>query len=107
MKPIDVLSALPRTPDIAKVVAKEVRHGEIQTQSQILSFSREMSQKSQTVSEPVKTVAENKVDSESPGGGGTFYDSHGGRGEKGADKDNPGTQHPFKGKVLDIRGDSD
>jgi hypothetical protein len=66
-----------------------------------------MSQRNQTVNEAVKTVTENKVDAESPGGGGTAYSFGGGKKQGPGEKEEPSHQHPSKGQVLDIKGDLD
>lgn len=105
MKPIDVLTSLPRSPEIARVVAAQGRHAEVQAQNQIASFARELSHKDQSVGEAVKTVTENNVDDESPGEGGAYYGQSGGKGDGKPDKDHAAPQHPSKGKVLDIKGD--
>lgn len=104
MKPIDVLTSLPRSPDIARVVANQGRQGEVQAQGQMLGFSREMNQRNHTVNEAAKTITDNKVDAESPGAGGAGYEFGGGKKDGEAEKENPGIQHPSKGQILDIKG---
>ncbi|HHY76313.1 MAG TPA: hypothetical protein GX500_06040 [Firmicutes bacterium] len=104
MKPLDALSSLPRSPDVARYAAHLTRQGEIQAQSQMAGFARELSHKNQTVGETTKTWTDNKTDTESPGGGGGFYEAateH----RRGKDESKePSVSHPSKGKILDIRG---
>jgi hypothetical protein len=70
----------------------------------MLGFAKELSHKNQTVGETTKTWTDNKTDTDSPGGGGTFYEANperrGGRDER----EEPSTLHPSKGKILDIKG---
>ncbi|MGI6662977.1 MAG: hypothetical protein ACOX4B_05805 [Bacillota bacterium] len=104
MKPLDALTSLPRSPDVARYASTLVRQGEAQAQSQMLGFAKELSHKNQTVGETTKTWTDNKTDTDSPGGGGTFYEANperrGGRDER----EEPSTLHPSKGKILDIKG---
>ncbi len=104
MKPMDALTALPRSPDVARYASTLVRQGEAQALSQMTGFARELSQKSETVSETTKTWTDNKTDTDSPGGGGAFYEANSDRKGGNNDKEDQSTLHPSKGKVLDIKG---
>ena len=101
MKPIDSLTALPRSADLARMVAAQGRHGEVQTENQAVLFAKQMDQKAQTVNEPPK--AENSVDSESAGGSAAW---EGPTEKKNETKEGgrEGSAHPSKGKLLDIQG---
>ena len=99
MKPIDVLTShrgLLTSPGLWRL---RERHAEVQVQGQLQSFTKEMSQRNQTVNEAVKTVTENKVDAESPGGGGTAYRLGGGK-KQGPGEKRPHTSIPQKARCL-------
>ncbi|HHX29573.1 MAG: hypothetical protein ACOX5Q_03125 [Bacillota bacterium] len=104
MKPLDALASLPRSPDVARYASTLVRQGEAQAQSQMIGFAKELSHRNQTVSEATKTWTDNKTDTDSPGGGGAFYDADAQHGGRSDDKEESSTLHPSKGKILDIRG---
>lgn len=104
MKPIDAISGLPRSPEIARLVAAQGHHGEIQAQGQVSGFAREMREKQFSVNEAPKTEGGN-VDTEGGGdGGNVFYDSQGRKKGHDESKEPGGSDHPSKGKILDIRG---
>jgi hypothetical protein len=104
VKPIDVLTGLPRSPDIARVVAAQGKQGELQAQSQVSIFAREMKERQSTVNEAPK-VEGSKVDAENGGEGGTaFYDAQSKKKGKEEGKESAAGSHPSKGKILDIRG---
>ncbi|MGE5578676.1 MAG: hypothetical protein ACM3WU_01430 [Bacillota bacterium] len=104
MKPIDAITGLPRSADVARIISAQGRQVEVQNQSQVAAFAREMLDRQTTVNETPK--AENAA-----------FDSDGGSGEGGhygsmpkdknsheGGKENPAGEHPAKGKILDIRG---
>ena len=101
MKPIDGLTGLPRSADLARMVAAQGRHGEVQTENQAVVFSKEMNQRAQTVNEPPK--AENSVDGESAGGS-AAWEAPSDKGGETKEGETPGSTHPSKGKLLDIQG---
>ena len=104
MKPIDALSGLPRSPDVARFVAAQGRHGEVQAQGQVSAFAREMKDKQSSVTEARK-VEGSKVGTEDGGeDGAASYDAQ--RKKKGQEegKESGAGNHPSKGKTLDIRG---
>ena len=105
MKPIDALTGLPRSPDIARIAAAQGRHGETQSQAQVSLFSREMKQRETSVNETPKTEGA-RVDSESAGGGdGSSYSPDERRKGDGREEKQAGpVTHPSKGKFLDIKG---
>ena len=105
MKPIDALTGLPRSPDIARIAAAQGRQGETQSQAQVSLFSREMKQRESSVSETPKTEGA-RVDSESAGGGGgSSYAPQERRKGDGRDEKQTGSgAHPSRGKFLDIKG---
>jgi hypothetical protein len=104
VKPIDALTGLPRSPDVARVVATQGRQGEVQAQEQVSLFSREMKERQNTVNEAQKTEG-GKVDAENAGeGGGAFYDAQGRKRGQESEKESVPGEHPSKGKILDIRG---
>ena len=80
------------------------RHGEVQNQSQALTFAREMQGRQNSVNEAHK--AENSsLDSEGGSGEGAAYgDTSGEKNPRDGEKDQTAAGHPGKGKVLDIRG---
>ncbi len=101
MKPIDTLAGLPRSADIARMVAAQGRHGEVQAESLATGFLREMTERAQTVNEAPKS--ENSVDSESAGGSAAWeFPDDRKNGKDGAKREASG--HPTKGKLLDIQG---
>lgn len=103
MKPIDAISGLPRSPDVARLVATQGHHGEVQSQGQVSGFAREMREKQGTVNEAPKAEG-GKVDTENGGeGGNAFYDAQGKKKGREEGKEG-GFDHPSKGKILDIRG---
>lgn len=103
MKPIDAISGLPRSPDIARLVATQGHRGEVQSQGQVSGFAREMREKQNSVHEAPKTEG-GAVDTEGGSeGGNAFYDAQGKK--RGRDENRDGaSDHPSKGKILDIRG---
>lgn len=106
MKPIDVITGLPRSPDIARIVDAQSRYGEVQLHDRATSFSREMSQKSASVSGITKAEG-NIVDTESGGGGGGYAGGgSAGQGHQRGERRHAerADTHPEKGRVLDIRG---
>lgn len=101
MKPVDAVSGLPRSPDIARVAAAQGRLGESQLVVGSQEFARQMAERRETVTEPPQ--ARNSPESESPGGNAAWEAP--GKGQK----ERPGerkaeTIHPTKGKILDIGG---
>ncbi|HHY45135.1 MAG TPA: hypothetical protein GX512_05435 [Firmicutes bacterium] len=104
MKPLDALTSLPKSPDVARIASTLVRQGESQAQTQMLGFAKELSHRNQTVGETTKTWTDNKTDTESPGGGGNFYDASPGRHGGKDGREESSTPHPSKGKILDIKG---
>lgn len=104
MKPIDALTGLPRSADVARVVSTQGRQGEVQSQAQVSLFSREMRERQSSVNETQETEG-GRVDAENAGGGGgTFYDAQGRKREEEPEKEGGTAEHPSKGKILDIRG---
>ncbi len=104
MKPIDALTGLPRSPDIARMVATAGRHGEVQAQGQVSVFAREMKDRQNSVNEAPKAEG-GQVDAENGGeGGGASYESPGKKNPHEGEKENTAGTHPAKGKILDIRG---
>jgi hypothetical protein len=101
MKPLEALAGLPRSADIARVVAAQGRHGEVQAESLATSFMREMTERSQAVNEAPKS--DNSVDSESAGGS-AAWESPGGKGNGNDGSRKEASGHPIKGKLLDIQG---
>lgn len=107
MRPIDALTGLPKSPEVARLVAAQVRQGELQSHSQASVFSREMRERENSVNEAPK-VEGGEVDAENAGtGGGEAYDGEGRkRSLKGHEGQTgvPAQSHPSKGRILDIRG---
>ena len=104
MKPLDALTSLPRSPDVARYASHMVRQGESQAQSQMVGFAKELSHRNQTVSETTNTWTDNKTDTESPGGGGAFYGANPERRGGKDEREDSSLLHPSKGKILDIKG---
>ncbi len=104
MTPIDAVTGLPKSPDIAKLADTAARQGDMQSQVQSLSFSREVTEKARAVSESPE-VAESRIDAESGRGEGS---ASGGsltaKEQKSANHREKKSPHPTKGKILDIRG---
>jgi hypothetical protein len=104
MKPIDLITGLPRSPDVARLVETQGRHGEVQTAGQAISFSKQMTERSKTVTQAT-SVTGHKIEPDSGGGGNTPDYQWGERRGKKEDPDNKTAQaHPTKGKMLDLRG---
>ncbi len=104
MRPIDAVTGLPKSPDIAKLADTAVRQGDMQTQIQSLAFSKEIAEKTKTVSESSE-VAETKVDTDTQDGqGSTAGGSLTGKQKHGENKSEKRSPHPTKGKILDIHG---
>lgn len=102
MKPIDAVSGLPRSPDVARIANEGVRQAEAVVQNQAASFSRVIEQRSRTVNESGKP-SRAEVNSDSGGGGsGPFYEGRHER--KSGNPKQAESVHPSKGKILDIRG---
>ncbi len=101
MKPIEAISGLPRSADVARIVASHGRQGESQIADQSDLFRRQMMERSRSVNEPPKS--ENNMDGESTGGN-AFYQTPSEKRKAGSDGEEGNLSHPTKGKVLDIRG---
>ncbi|HON86953.1 MAG: hypothetical protein KBI39_00195 [Firmicutes bacterium] len=104
MRPIDTLTGIPKSPEIAKVADSTQKQGTVQSQIQLVSFAKEVSERASTVSQsPQVTEAAIDPDSRKKKGntGGSFSD---GAHDDRSDTDEPKPQHPTKGKILDIRG---
>ncbi len=104
MKPIDALTGLPKSPDVAKLADANARHGDTQTHSLSVSFSREVSEKARSVSQSQK--AERAKIGDEPGRGQTLKDQ--GRGDQNQtgheQEEGEKSPHPSKGRIIDIRG---
>ncbi|MEX0974430.1 MAG: hypothetical protein WD024_03630 [Bacillota bacterium] len=104
MKPIDVVTGLPRSAEVARLLATQGRHGEIETQGQVSAFAREMRDRQSSVNEAPKAEG-GQLDAEGGGeGGGAFYDAPGDKRSRDGEKESQSDGHPAKGKILDIRG---
>ena len=105
MRPIDTLTGIPKSPEIAKVADSTQKQGTVQSQIQLVSFAKEVSERASTVSQsPQVTEAAIDPDSRKKKGntGGSFSD--GAHDDDKSDTDELKPQHPTKGKILDIRG---
>lgn len=104
MKPIDAITGLPRSAEVARIMAAQGKQGEVQNHGLAASFAREMLDRQTTVNETPK--AQNSAfDTDGGSGEGGYYGSapkdknpHEG-GKEGA-----AGEHPAKGRILDIRG---
>ena len=106
MKPIDAITELPRSTEVARLMTTQLRHGEIQSQVQTSTFAREMQGRQNSVGETPR-AEHGSFDSEGGSGeGGAFGHSHGGKNQRDGEKDEAAALHPEKGKILDIRGSS-
>ncbi len=101
MKPVDAVSGLPRSPDIARVAAAQGRLGETQMAVGSQEFTKQMTERREIVTE--SSQARNSPESDSPGGNATWEGPDPG-GRERQEEEKPGTAHPTKGKILDIRG---
>ncbi len=104
MNPIDV-TGLPRSLEVAKAASVQGRQGELQVQSQSRVFVREMDERSQAVNETPETGGR-KIQSDSGSQERSSWQEGSGKGkgnEKGQEQAAK-TDHPAKGKILDIRG---
>lgn len=105
MKPIDAVTGVRRSADVAKVVDSRSRQTQLAIQSQAVTFARKMSNKYKSVSE-IPRSEEPRVDTNLRDRGqkkhGKFSDERK-RKEKTEEKVDL-TMHPTKGKILDIRG---
>jgi len=105
MKPIDAVTGVRRSADVAKVVDSRSRQTQLAIQSQAVTFARKMSSKSKSVSE-IPRSEEPRVDTNLQDRGqkkhGKFSDERNQK-EKTEEKVHL-TTHPTKGKILDIRG---
>ena len=104
MKPIDSVTGLPRSAEVARMMSTQVRHGEVAGQGQTLSFAREMKERQNTVAEAPKSE-KGTLDTEGGGGeGGAYYSGSGGKQAREEDVPGKDDEYPGKGKILDIRG---
>ncbi|HHY11829.1 MAG TPA: hypothetical protein GX529_04285 [Firmicutes bacterium] len=104
MKPIDAVTGLPRSPDVAKLADTAARQGETQSQLQSVSFSKEVAEKARSVPQSHKTekakIGNGSQDSHGSAGG-----SLPGKGQRGDEEGNrKESPHPSKGQIIDIRG---
>lgn len=104
MKPIDAITGLPRSAEVAKIMSAQGRHSEVQSQGQVLSFAREMRDRQSSVNEAPKAESSG-LDAEGGSGEGTAYhDGSDGKHSSEGEKEGSAGTHPAKGKILDIRG---
>lgn len=104
MNPIDV-TGLPRSLEVARAASVQGRQGEIQVQSQSRVFVREMDDRSQAVNETPETGGR-RIQSDSGGQDSAPWQQSSSKGKgKGKSQEQAAkTEHPDKGKILDIRG---
>ncbi len=105
MRPIDTITGIPKSPEIAKVADSTQKQGTVQSQIQLVSFAKQVSEKAATVSQSSQ-VSEAKTDPDSRKKRGTDGRSLSGTTdeENETNSDEPKSQHPSKGKILDIQG---
>jgi hypothetical protein len=104
VKPIDAITGLPRSADVARIMASQGRQGEVQHQGLAASFAREMMDRQTTVNETPKAES-SAFDAEGGSGEGGYY---GGmpkdKNSREERNENAAGEHPAKGRILDIRG---
>ncbi len=86
------------------MVEAQGRAQESQAQAVSQAFSSEMAQKMEHVPDTPKTVG-SRIEGDSAGAGESCAGERKGKGQKkGAENPEEKPEHPFKGKMLDIRG---
>ena len=104
MKPIDAITGLPRSAEVARLMTTQLRHGEVQSQVQTTTFTREMQGRQSSVNQASK-AKHSSLDSDGGSGeGGAYGNNPGGKNQRDGEKDEAAALHPEKGKILDIRG---
>jgi hypothetical protein len=105
VKPIDAVTSLPRSPDVARLADTAARQGDIRSQLQSVSFANEVSERARSVAQSHKTE---KAQFDPGSGGSGALGSGGlpgkGRQRKGKDGTSKESPHPSKGKIIDIHG---
>lgn len=104
VKPIDAVTSLPRSADVAKLADTAARQGDIKFHLQSVSFSDEVSERARSVSQSDK--AEKATIGPGSQEGGSFYGGmpRKGRQRKGDDGNLKQSPHPSKGQIIDIHG---
>lgn len=86
------------------MVEVQGRAPESQAQAVSQAFSSEMAQKMEQVPDTPKTIG-SRIEGDSAGAGESWVREKKGKGrKKGAESAEEKPEHPFKGKMLDIRG---
>jgi hypothetical protein len=105
VKPIDAVTSLPRSPDVARLADTAAKQGDIRSHLQTVSFSNEISERARSVAQSHKSEKA-QFDPGSGGGGALGGDSMSRKSRKrkygdGSSKESP---HPSKGQIVDIHG---
>jgi hypothetical protein len=105
VKPIDAITSLPRSADVARLADTAARQADIRSHLQSVSFSHEVSEKARSVSQSDK--AEKAKIGPGSGEGGASYGggmSRKRKRRKGGDGSLKQSPHPSKGQIVDIHG---
>lgn len=105
MRPIDTLTGIPKSPEVARVADSTQKQGSVQSQIQLASFAKEITERATTVSESPH-VSEARIDPDSKKKKSSADKSFSGSDKEDEHRDTAQQQspHPSKGKILDIRG---
>ncbi len=104
MKPIDAVTGLPKSPDVAKLADTAMRQGDLQSRAQSLSFSKEVAERARTVAESHKPDKANIANNLSDNKGSAGRNLPDKKRTKDQEQEHRTSPHPSKGQILDIRG---